>query len=194
MLKVGLTGGIGSGKSTIAKLFTVLGVPVYTADEAAKTVIDTDPGVRKNIIELFGTDAFRDGVYNRKYISARVFNDETLLKKLNSIVHPATFHHFERWLHEQDSRYIIKEAAILFESGSNKTVDVVITVTAPVDLRIKRVANRDNSDPQEIKKRIASQLTDEERTRLSDHVIINDDRTPVLPQVLKLHSLFNQSL
>lgn len=186
MLKVGLTGGIGSGKSTIAKVFQALGIPVYNADDRARSIVNEDKDVQQRIIDLLGEASFKDGIYDRSFVASKVFKDADLLQKLNSIIHPSTVADFKQWLNEQDAPYILKEAAILFESGTNKGLDKVISVIAPEQLRIKRVQSRDNVEAEKVQERIKAQMTDAKREELSDYVILNDDQSFVLPQVLKL--------
>ncbi len=188
MIKIGITGGIGSGKSTVCKLFQLLGVPVYNSDYEARLITDTHPQVVQKIKETFGEESYVDGKLNRPYISSIVFNNKEELAKLNGIVHPAVAAHFQQWLQEHSAYpYVLKEAAILFESGAYKAVDKVITVSAPRDLRIKRVVQRDGFDVEEIKKRMNNQWSEEEKIKLSDEVIIADDVQLVIPQVVDIH-------
>jgi dephospho-CoA kinase len=192
MLKIGLTGNIGSGKTTVSKVFEVLGIPVFSADDAAKEVMVTDKILIKGIKSAFCEQAyFDDGTLNRKYIADIVFNDTAQLAKLNSLVHPATFRAFNAWLKNINGvRYILKEAALLFESDSYKLCDYTIMVQAPLEIRIKRVMQRDDLSRAEIEKRNAQQLPEERKTQLADYVIINDDKQLVIPQVLELHRVF----
>jgi len=191
-LKVGITGGIGTGKSTIAKVFEVLGVPVFYADAAAKLAMNTDPELRSSLINSFGAQAFfEDGTLNRKFISAIVFNDDQQLRMLNSLVHPAVFRAFDVWAEaHKEAPYVLKEAALLFESGSYKTFDHTILVKSSQELRIQRVMRRDNVSAEQVKLRIKRQMPDEEKEKLADFVIINDEQQLIIPQVLKLHELF----
>lgn len=187
MLKVGLTGGIGSGKSMVAKIFAALGVPVYYADEAAKRIQQEDPEVRKQIIHLLGEPAYQDGQLNRSFVSSVVFSDRDKLEKLNAIVHPATLRDAENWLSAQTTAYAIKEAALIFESGSHRNLDFVIGVTAPVALRIQRVMSREGVTEAEVRRRMEKQVSDDIKMRLCDAVIINDEKQLLIPQVLELH-------
>ena len=189
MLKIGITGGIGSGKTTVAKAFEQLGIPVYHSDYWAKEIMNTEPLVKQRLIELFGKDIYdTEGIADRKKIAEIVFNDGNKLNDLNSVIHPAVWLHGENWLKQHaDKPYILKEAAILFESGGNKSVDKVIMVTAPKELRIQRVINRDNATSEEVKARMSNQWDDEKKIALSDFVIVNDDKTLVIPQVLEVH-------
>jgi len=192
MLKVGITGNIGSGKTTVSKIFGVLGVPVFYADDAAKNVMVNDEILIDAIKHAFGPQAyFEDGGLNRKYIAGIVFNNEAELTKLNALVHPATFRAFDSWLvQHMDAPYILKEAALLFESNSYKMCDKSILVTAPLETRIKRVMQRDGLSEAEIKSREARQFTEGEKLKLAGYVIKNDGTKLVIPQVLALHETF----
>ena len=192
MLRIGLTGGIGSGKSTVAQIFAVLGIPVYYADEAAKRIMNTDSYVRSQIIKAFGDESYIDGCLNRSHLSSMVFGNKENLALLNSIVHPATIADAENWMKLQTSAYIIKEAALIFESGSQKNLDIVVGVYAPETLRIKRIISRDVVSPSAVEARINNQLDENIKMRLCDHVIVNDEETLVMPQVVALHKKFKQ--
>ena len=191
MLKVGITGNIGGGKTTVSKIFEILGVPVFYADEAAKKVMTEDEVLIAGLKEAFGEAAyFEDGSLNRKHIAGIVFNDEKELAKLNALAHPAVFRAFDNWVSQKDMPYVMKEAALLFESGSYKMCDKTIMVTAPLEMRIKRVMQRDGFTREEILSREARQFTEEKKSAMADFVIKNDDSELVIPQVLKLHELF----
>lgn len=192
MLKIGITGNIGGGKTTVSKVFEVLGIPVFYADDAAKKVMIADEILISEIKLAFGANSyFQDGSLNRKHIANIVFNDATQLAKLNSIVHPAVFRAFDSWVADiKDVPYVLKEAALLFESSSYKMCDKTIMVTAPLELRIKRVAQRDGFSREEILSREARQFTEEKKMALADFVIKNDDTQLVIPQVLRLHAQF----
>lgn len=196
MLKIGITGNIGGGKTTVSKVFEVLGIPVFYADDAAKKVMTVDEILIREIKSTFGDESyFEDGSLNRKHIANIVFNDEGQLAKLNSIVHPAVFSSFDSWVAEiKDAPYVMKEAALLFESSSYKMCDKTIMVTAPLELRIKRVMKRDGFSREEILSREARQFTEEKKIALADFVIKNDDTQLVIPQVLGLHEKFSSSL
>ena len=186
MKVVGLTGGIGSGKSTIAKFFKNLGVPVYIADiEAKKLMLNQD--IREKIIDLLGKRAYNADELDRKFIADIVFNDPILLDKLNAIVHPAVAKNFEVWAQNQESDYVIKEAAILFENGGNKYCDLTILVTAPERERIMRVMKRDNVKESEVKARIDMQWSDEKKIPLADFVIYNNELSESEKTVEKIH-------
>ncbi|MGZ3778230.1 MAG: dephospho-CoA kinase [Mucilaginibacter sp.] len=192
MLKIGITGNIGGGKTTVSKVFEVLGIPVFYADDAAKNVMTTDAELISDLKTTFGEEAyFDDGSLNRKYIAGIVFNDEKQLAKLNAMVHPAVFRAFDKWVAQGNSApYVMKEAALLFESSSYKMCDKTIMVTAPLELRIKRVMQRDGFTREEILSRNARQFSEEKKIELADFVIRNDDTKLVIPQVLALHEQF----
>lgn len=192
MFKVGITGGIGSGKSTVARIFEVLGIPVYYADEAAKQLMNTDPVIRKGIIREFGEEAYKNGMLDRKYLALQVFNNEEKLSKLNALIHPQTIADAESWAEAQQSTYTLKEAALIFESGSQNKLDFIIGVYAPAALRIKRTMHRDRISREEVIARMNKQIEENIKMRLCDAVIMNDDRHMVIPQVLQLHELLLQ--
>ena len=191
-LKVGITGGIGSGKTTVCQIFELLGVPVFYADAAAKEVMHTDEELMNGIIAAFGVKAFSDGgILNRKYIADLVFNDKKALEMLNALVHPAVFRAFDTWLLKYKERpYVLKEAALLFESGSYKMCTHSILVKAPEELKIKRVMERDHITEADVRLRMARQYSDQEKEKLADHIILNDEELLLIPQVLQLHELF----
>jgi dephospho-CoA kinase len=190
MKRIGITGGIGSGKTTVCKIFELLGVPVYYADDMAKNILDQDPDVLKRITDTFGTSVLNDsGKIDKKKLAAVVFNSSGELARLNAIVHPAVAVDFERWCDsKKDSPYILKEAAILFESGAHKNVDQVIAVIAPIELRIQRIVTRDKFTEEEIMNRISKQMSDDEKRQRSAFVITNDEKEMVIPQVLRIHN------
>jgi dephospho-CoA kinase len=186
-LKVGLTGGIGSGKSLVARIFEVLGTPVYYADDAAKRLQNTDIELKSQIIRQFGKEAYLEGKLNRKFISAIVFQDKEKLNLLNALVHPVTIRDAELWLKRQSVPYAIKEAALIFESGAQRDLDYVIGVSAPESLRIKRTMSRDAITAEEVMNRMERQIGDKIKMRLCDFVIFNDESQLVIPQVLLIH-------
>lgn len=192
MLKIGITGNIGSGKTTLSKIFEILNVPVFYADDAAKKVMVEDPVLIDALKTEFGSGAyFGDGSLNRKHIAGIVFNNETELVKLNAIVHPAVFRAFDSWVaSKKNAPYVIKEAALLFESSSYKMCDKTIMIAAPLELRINRVMERDNLSRLEAESRNARQFSEEKKIQLADFVIRNDDTELVIPQVLELHEKF----
>lgn len=171
---IGLTGGIGSGKSTLAEWFREKGIPVYNSDDEAKGLMNNDETLKIKLISEFGELAFQDGVYNKTFISSVVFSNPEALRKLNEIVHPAVFNHFKNWLKKQKSKFVVKEAAILFESGSWKDCDAIISVIADEDIRIDRVIKRNHLTKEQIKNRIKNQWTDGQRAEKSDFVIKNN--------------------
>ena len=188
MLKVGLTGGIGSGKTTVAKVFETLGVPVYYADDAAKRLMNEDPVLKEQISNHFGTAAYDStGILNRQYIAEIVFKDRRQLELLNSLVHPITMADAERWFSRITGNYAIKEAALLFESGAAAGLDLVIGVTAPTALRTKRVMERDDVTAAAVQQRMQNQLQDSLKMRLCDYVIQNNEQQPLLLQLLSIH-------
>jgi dephospho-CoA kinase len=187
MLKIGLTGGIGSGKSAVAAMFGVLGIPVFYADAEAKQVMQADVELRAAIIAEFGEDSYVDGILNRGYLSNLVFNDPVRLERLNNLVHPATIRAAEAWMKQQTAPYIIKEAALLFEAGSAGHLDYIIGVYAPQHLRIKRVMDRDSVTRQQILSRMSKQIEETIKMKLCDFVIVNDEQKLIIPQVLQLH-------
>lgn len=187
MIKIGITGGIGSGKSTVCKVFKVLGIPVFEADQVAKQLMNSNAKVRSQLIHLFGTSAYQpDKTIDRKFLSGIVFNNPILLEKLNSIVHPAVFYAFAEWCQNQQSPYVLHEAAILFESGFYKLMDKTIVVATDEVERIQRVMKRDGSSEDIVRQRIANQWTDEQRIKLADFVISNNDNELIIPQIVKI--------
>ena len=188
MLKIGITGGIGSGKSIVAKVFEHLDIPVYNADTAAKSLMEKDPALRASITELFGPEAYLNGTLNRSLSSSLVFKDSRLLEALNALVHPATIQYGNEWMNRQSAPYVIKEAALIFESGSQRDLDLVIGVFAPEYLRIKRVKARDNISEDDIRQRMDNQIQDRIKMKLCNYIIANDEKQLLIPQVLKIHS------
>lgn len=187
MLKIGLTGGIGSGKSTVARLFELHGIPVYYADTAAKDIMNTDEALKEQIIHHFGADAYTDKLLNRKYLADVVFKNKEKLELLNSLVHPATIKAADTWMKHQKAPYAVKEAALIFESGSQSELDYVTGVYAPKTLRIHRTMQRDQVDRDEVLKRMKNQIEEEIKMRLCDFVIYNDEQQLLIPQVNQLH-------
>ena len=191
MLKIGLTGGIGAGKSTVASIFKVLGVPVFDADATAKNLLNTDLVLREQLIAAFGSETYKNGLLDRKYLATLVFNNSEQLAKLNALVHPATIAAMEKWASGfTDRPYIIKEAALLFEAGTHEGLDYIIGVTAPVELRIARVMQRDHVLREEVLGRMQHQLDDTQKIKRCNFVIDNNETSLVIPQVLTLHEQF----
>jgi dephospho-CoA kinase len=187
VLRIGLTGGIGSGKSTIAKIFEVLGIPVYYADAEAKRIMNEDPQLKADIVKHFGQQAYIDNQLNRPYLSSMVFNNKEKLSLLNSLVHPATIRDSKEWINKQTAPYAIKEAALVFESGTQEFLDYIIGVSAPAHLRIHRAMQRDGLSREEVVQRMSKQIEEVIKMHLCDFVIYNDEIKPVIPQVLELH-------
>ncbi len=188
MLKIGITGGIGSGKTTVAKLFELLDIPVFYADDIAKKLMVEDQVLIQQIKTEFGADAyFSDQTLNRKYISNLVFNDPNQLKKLNSFVHPAVFSAFDHWYSQQKAPYVLKEAALLFETNSYQQNHFNILVSSPLPLRIERVMKRDHVAKEQVLERIATQLPEETKQALADFEIQNNEQEFIITQVLKIH-------
>ena len=189
MMVVGLTGGIGSGKTTIAKWFQSQNIPVYIADKEAKALMNRSKVIKRKLTSLFGEDAYKEGKLNREYLASKIFNDRTLLSKMNAIVHPKIGSHFNRWLKKQDSPYVIKEAAIIFENNLEYQYDYVITVVADKDLRIERVMKRDNASKEKVESIISNQLSDEEKIKKSHFVINNNKLEEAKEQALSIHQI-----
>jgi dephospho-CoA kinase len=192
VLKIGITGGIGAGKTTVTQIFSLLGVPVYYADERAKYILHHDEKVKQLVVKHFGDLSYKDAKLNTVFLTKEVFSDDEKLAKLNSFVHPRVKLDFEEWMKEQHSAYILKEAALLYEAGSYKDLDKVIAVFSPVELRIKRVLVRDPQKTEaSVKSIMQKQMSDEEKIGKANYVIYNDDTRLLIPQVIKLHELFS---
>ena len=186
---VGITGGIGSGKSTVAKIFSILGIPIYSADDRAKWLMGNNELLKTQLIEAFGEQAYQaDGKLDRSFLAKTVFSDPEKVKVINSLVHPAVGRDFLEWASSQDSPYVLKEAALIFETGGEKTLDFVINVSSPLKVRIARTMLRDPFRSEEqINQIINQQLPDEQKNELADFVIKNTDNKLLIPQVLKIH-------
>jgi dephospho-CoA kinase len=192
--QVGITGGIGSGKSTVAKIFFALGVPVYDADSRAKAIMNTDAVLIQQIRTEFGHAAYINNQLDRKYLAQQVFGFPERLKKLNALVHPRVGADYAAWVQQHShKKYLLKEAALLFESGSAAQLDAIIVVTAPEDVRIKRVMQRDGRSEADVKRIISEQWPQEKLLALANHTVRNDERTAVIPQVLNLHQVFSRN-
>lgn len=187
MIIVGLTGGLGSGKTTVAKAFNNLGIPVYIADEEAKKLMKKSKIIKRKLTQLFGDKAYIKGDLNRPFIADIIFNDTSYLEKMNAIIHPRVAKHFKKWVLKQTAPYVIKEVAILFENGSYKQCDYIITVTAPLDLRIERLLKRDQTTKSKIKAIMKNQWSDEDKVKLSDFVIHNTTLQNTKKQVDTIH-------
>ncbi len=187
MIKVGITGGIGSGKSTICRLFEILAVPVYYADEEARKLYDENAALKAAIIKHFGKSLYPNGLFDKAVMKELVFKNDQKLTLLNSLVHPVVRSQSAQWFQDQKSPYAIKEAALLIESAAYKDLDEIILVDCPVTVRIQRVQHRDQLTLQEIQWRIDAQMPDEEKKQFAQHIIMNDDLHLIIPQVIKLH-------
>jgi len=194
MLKVGLTGGIGSGKSTVAAIFETLGIPVYYADKEAKRLMNEDQGLIQSVKNLLGEESYINGILNREYIASVVFNEPKKLEQLNQLIHPLTITDSQNWLLQQSTPYAIKEAALIFESNSESHLDVIIGVTSPESLRIKRVMERDGIDETAVRQRMSRQMSEAEKIKRCDFVINNNESELITPQVIRIHeALINMS-
>lgn len=187
MIIVGLTGGIGSGKTTVAKQFKTLGIPVYIADVEAKNLMRKSKIIKRKLIHLFGEKAYINDILNKQFVADIIFNDKAYLQKMNDIIHPRVAKHFKKWMSKQEAPYIIKEVAILFENGGHKAYDYIVTVTAPKDLRVKRVLMRDDTTKEKIQAIMKNQWTDKEKIKYSHYVIDNVDLEMTKNQVIEIH-------
>lgn len=191
MLKIGLTGGIGSGKSTVARIFQSLGVPIFNADAAGRSILE-EADTQMQLVNLFGPEVLLKGKTQRSHIAQRVFGNANLLSELNSIVHPKVGEVFRQWINEQTTPYILKEAAIIFEVGTESSLDDVILVSAPEEIRIRRVMERDGVNRDQVEVRMRNQWPEERKKELAAHSIVNDGVTALIPQVMKLHEILNR--
>ena len=186
MKKIGLTGGIGAGKTFIAEIFQKLGYTIFSSDYYAKKCMQESDELKTQICKVFGNEIYEKGRLQKKKLANIVFLDSKKLKELNNLVHPFVHIAFDEWLIKQDSEYVIKEAAILFEGGANKGLDAVICVSSPMELRIKRVMERDKCSRERVMKRMAMQMPQETKEKLSDFVIVNTENEKILPQILSI--------
>ena len=193
MIKVGLTGGIGSGKTTIARIFMQLGVPIYFSDTRAKYLMQNNKFLKESLISLFGSKVFINSLLNRSYISSIVFSNPEELVKLNTLVHPFVQKDFQYWLASKNTKYVIKEAAILFEAGADKFLDHVILVESPEDLKISRVMLRDGITREEVLMRMGKQWSDDKKRTNADYIIFNNEKCSLINQILRLDSIFSAS-
>jgi dephospho-CoA kinase len=194
MRMIGLTGGIGSGKTTVAKIFATLGIPVFNADDAAKELMQKSPLLKEKLILQFGSEVYQDGQLNKAYLSNIVFKDPYQLNLLNAIVHPASIQAAWDWADQQKAPYVIKEAALIFESNASEGLDQVIGVSAPLSLRIHRVMQRDQCTKADVEMRMRNQVSDSIKMKLCDWVIHNNDQELLIPQVLKIHESLMKGL
>jgi dephospho-CoA kinase len=189
MLKLGLTGGIGSGKTLVCQIIEKLSVPVYYADRAARELMNSDADLKESIRSMFGDQAYSKEGLDRQYVASSVFGDHDKLSRLNSLVHPAVRKDFFRWTEQhRESPYVVEEAAILFESGASVEMDQTVLVYAPEELRISRVMKRDGRSREDVLKRMEHQLSEEEKMKKADHILTNDGVQMLLPQVIELHN------
>jgi dephospho-CoA kinase len=186
-MKLGVTGGIGSGKTSVCKVFAVLGVPVFSADRVAREVIDRDAHIKDALNLIAGRDLYINGTLDRMALATLIFNDSKLLEKVNSLIHPVVLDHFVTWEKDQTAPYVIMEAAILFESGASKLVDKIATIIAPVEERMNRVMLRSKLSREQVVERMKNQMADDERLKLSDYIIYNSENDMIIPAVLKIH-------
>ena len=186
-LKLGVTGGIGSGKTSVCKVFTVLGIPVFSTDRIAREIMDGDEYIISQINSIAGRDLYINGSLDRMALASLIFNNNNLLDKVNSLVHPVVFEHFSRWAMNQTSPYIIMEAAILFESGASKLVDKIATIVAPEEERLTRVTQRSKLSRHQVLERMMNQMSDDARIKLSDYVIYNSENDMIIPAILAIH-------
>ena len=193
-LKIGITGGIGSGKTTVARIFETLGIPVYYADTRAKEIMNENEELRQKIVHHFGEAAYENNQLNRHHIAMQVFNDDKKLSLLNSLVHPVTIADAEKWMKQQTTPYALKEAALIFEAGSQLQLDYVIGVSSPLELRIERVKQREHISREKVLERISKQMDEEEKMKRCDFVINNDEQQMLIPQVLTLHETLLRSV
>jgi dephospho-CoA kinase len=191
---IGLTGGIGSGKSVVAKVFATLGIPVFNADEAAKRIMQNSPEIKAKLIQQFGTDIYNESGLDKDKLADIIFNDPFQLQLLNAIVHPVTIQAAKDWAAKQTSPYVIKEAALIFESGAADGLFKVIGVTAPFSLRIHRVMQRDSVTKEQVEARMQHQISDTIKMRLCDYVIENNNQQMLIPQVLAIDKAIRAAL
>ena len=187
MVVVGITGGIGSGKTTISNYLKSFGIPLYVADKEAKALMNRSKVIKQKLIQLFGDEVYVDGKLNRPFLAKMIFKDKSLLNQMNAIVHPKVASHFKRWLKKQDAPYILKEAAIIFENNLQSNYDYIITVVANENLRIERILDREDTTREKIKAVINNQWTDSHKKKLSDFVISNNDLDQAKKQALQIH-------
>ena len=194
MKVVGITGGIGAGKSVVSQVFRILGIPVYDADTRAKWLMNEHPEIISSVISLFGTESYQEGRLDRAHIGKIAFHDQSLLDQLNKIVHPAVAQDFQKWYRHKTTTYVLKEAALLVENNSYKALDHLIVVSAPEAIRKERVLKRDpHRNPDDVKAILSRQLPEAQKLEVADHVIVNDETQLVIPQVLQVHqSLFSK--
>ena len=192
MKRIGITGGIGAGKSLVAEIIKAMGYPVYNSDERAKELTESNPKIKEGLIHLFGEEIYQNDKLNKFALAQAIFSDESLREKVNALIHPIVREDFNLWALAQNNSLVFNESAILFETGSFKNFDAIILVYAPTELRIKRIMKRDNCSENEVLKRMNSQFSDEEKYQLTEFRVLNDEQTPLLVQVEKI--ILNLSL
>lgn len=191
MKKVGLTGGIGSGKSVVAQLFEVYGIPVYNSDQRSKELCETNEALISGLQLLLGEEAYtQEHRLNRAFMAAKIFESKELLQACNRLIHPIVIEDFTNWSHQQNARFVVQESAILFEAGLDHFFDEIVSVVSPEELRLKRVCERSGMSAEDVLARMRNQLTDEERIKRSHYILINDGNTPLIPQVESLMDIF----
>ena len=183
MKRIGITGGIGAGKSLVAEIIKAMGYPVYNSDERAKELTEQDPKIKEGLIHLFGEEIYQNETLNKFALAQAIFSDDSLREKVNALIHPIVREDFNLWALAQNTELVFNESAILFETGADKNFDAIILVHAPKELRIKRIMKRDNSSENEVLKRMDSQFSDEKKYQLTEFRIVNDEQTPLLTQV-----------
>jgi dephospho-CoA kinase len=186
-MKIGVTGGIGSGKTSVCKVFNVLGIPVFSADKDARKIMDSDEDIIDKVKIIAGKDVYSTGTLDRMELARLIFNNKNLLNEINRVVHPVVFDHFKIWVKSVSAPYVIMEAAILIESGASELVDRIVTIVAPVEERIERVVRGKNLTREQVLERINNQMADEEKVRLSDYIIYNSEHEMIIPSILKIH-------
>ncbi|MGI6340165.1 MAG: dephospho-CoA kinase [Bacteroidales bacterium] len=186
-IRLGVTGGIGSGKSSVCRVFNVLGIPVFYSDSEAKAIMNNNLSVRSKINAIAGKDLFLNGNLDREELAKIIFNDEELLRRVNALIHPLVFQNFIQWTDMQTAPYVIMEAAILFESGASELVDKVLTVVAPLDQRIERTVKGNQLTREQVMDRIRNQMDDDVRVKNSDYIIYNSENDMIIPSVLRIH-------
>lgn len=187
VIKLGITGGIGSGKTSVCRVFKVLGIPVFSADFEAKNIMDNDESIKLRINSIAGKELYMSGTLDRAELASMIFNNKQLLEKVNLLIHPIVFENFVRWASEQNAPYVIMEAAILFENGACDIVDKIATVVAPAEQRIERIMRRNNLSREQILMRMKNQMDDDEKVKRSDYVILNSEKDMIIPAILRIH-------
>lgn len=193
MKKVGITGGIGSGKSVVGRVLEAMNFPVYYSDEASKELVDTDQKIKEELITLLGTEVYLNGKLNRPFLASVIFQNDELRMKVNQIIHPKVREAFVNWTNKQSSPLVFNEASILFETGAYKTMDATLLVTAPVDLKVMRVMERDKSSMESVLERMSKQWSDEQKIPLADYVLKNDEETSLIVQIENMLEELNQT-